>query len=95
MKVIDRLRDRWECRKVGTLMQSHLDGALTAEDARRVSSHLEACRRCGMEAEAFQALSAAVARLSTQTDPDALARLGRLVAELDDAPDPPQETPPS
>ncbi len=95
MKVKYQIRDMWECRKVGTLLQSHLDGALSVEDARRVTAHLQACRRCGMNAETFKALSAAVAGLSTVVDPDALARLGRFLDELDgpDQPRPPKESP--
>ncbi len=39
------------CRKVAKVLQSHLDGELDDERRRKVAAHLDACERCGLEAD--------------------------------------------
>ncbi len=72
------------CRQVGKVLQSFLDGE--TDDATRalVADHLEDCRRCGLGADTYLQIKAALARSATEPSPEALERLRsfsqRLVA---------------
>ncbi|MGH3907898.1 MAG: anti-sigma factor family protein [Pseudonocardiaceae bacterium] len=61
------------CRRVRRALQSYLDGVLEDADARRVARHLEGCRRCVREAEAYQAIKNSLGLL--RGSPDAVQRL--------------------
>lgn len=83
------IRRRWSegeanCMQVARVLQSYLDGQVDDLTARRVSRHLEHCRRCGLEAETYHAIKDAISRRGRDVDPDALGRLrefGRRLAE--------------
>lgn len=84
MTIRERLfgpRTQLSCRQVGRLLQSHLDGELDEVDSQRVAHHLEDCLRCGLEAETYQALRAALERRAP-VDPERLARLQDFGARL-------------
>ena len=72
---------RLNCRQVGRLLQSHLDGELDEARSQRVADHLADCLRCGLEAETYQALRAALERRAP-VEPDRLARLQDFGARL-------------
>ncbi len=63
------------CAEVAQVLRSYLDGQVDDLTARRVHRHLEHCRRCGLEAQTYEAIKEAVARRSRRVDPEALARL--------------------
>ena len=63
------------CAEVARVLQSYLDGQVDEMTARRVARHLEACRRCGLEAQTYEAIKQALARRRTDVDSDALERL--------------------
>ena len=63
------------CMQVARVLQSYLDGETDDLTARRVSRHLENCRRCGLAAETYDAIKDAIARRASSVDADALARL--------------------
>ena len=63
------------CAEVAQALQSYLDGQVDEMTARRVSRHLEACRRCGLEAVTYEAIKDALARRRSDVDADALERL--------------------
>jgi anti-sigma factor RsiW len=63
------------CMKVMRVLQSYLDGHTDEVTARRVASHLEACRRCGLEAATYRELKASLARRASQVDADTVERL--------------------
>ena len=70
--------------QVARVLQSYLDGQVDDLTARRVSRHLEHCRRCGLKAETYDAIKDAIARRARDVDPDALERLrefGQRLAE--------------
>lgn len=81
--LLAQMRDMVECMRVKPLLQAYLDGHISPEQARRVSTHLDACRRCGLAAETYRDIKAGLARFAEQPDPRAVRRLERFVDELD------------
>jgi len=73
------------CAEVARVLQSYLDGQVDEVTARRVARHLEACRRCGLEAHTYESIKEALARRKADVDAEALERLlsfgERLVEE--------------
>jgi anti-sigma factor RsiW len=55
-------RRQMPCHQVGQVLQSYLDDELDARATRKVAAHLEDCRRCGLEAETYEALKASLRR---------------------------------
>lgn len=72
---------RARCAEVARWLQPYLDGEVDARTLRLVGAHLDVCRRCGLEAEAYRALKRALARRS---DPPAepVARLRAFADRL-------------
>lgn len=64
------------------MLQAHLDGELPVEASSDVAAHLEACRRCGMAADDYTAISAALSTLGGDVDPGVRQRLEVLLDEL-------------
>lgn len=85
--LLAQVRDMLECRRVKPLLQPHLDGHISREDAVLVATHLDACRRCGLAAETFREIKAGLARFSEEPDQQTVQRLERFVDELDDGND--------
>lgn len=52
-----------------------MDGHTDEVTARRVVAHLDACRRCGLEASTYREIKAALARHATAPDAASLKRL--------------------
>jgi len=78
MKIFGRTfgtRTQLSCHQVGEVLQSFLDDELDDKAARKVAAHLEDCRRCGMEAETYEALKAALQRRPANLDDEPVARL--------------------
>ncbi|MBT2430009.1 zf-HC2 domain-containing protein [Streptomyces sp. ISL-112] len=69
------------CMQVARVLQSYLDGETDEVTARRVSAHLEDCRRCGLEASVYQEIHNALAR-RTEPDSQAMERLQAFGASL-------------
>lgn len=82
------------CLEVGRILQSYLDDEVDEVTARRVARHLEACRRCGLEASTYAEIKRALGRRSSGVPEDAVRRLHefaeRLIAD-DPRPDEPYE----
>jgi anti-sigma factor RsiW len=75
--------DTVHCREVGRRLQSFLDGEDTAGRAELIRAHLEECRRCGLAAETYRALIAALARRAEPLPTEPVERLrsfGRALA---------------
>lgn len=69
-------RDVASCREAGRLLQTVLDGQADEAAHRRVMRHLDACRRCGMEAETYRAIKASItSQYSVNVDAQAVADL--------------------
>jgi anti-sigma factor RsiW len=63
------------CMQVMRVLQSYLDGHTDEVTARRVANHLDACRRCGLEAATYRELKASLARRAAPPDQAAVDRL--------------------
>ncbi len=93
MRVLDRLRGRpggLSCRQVAQVLQTYLDAELDEEAVQKVAAHLDACRRCGLEAETYQALKASLRRRPEGMAEETIARLrafGESLARGDLGPD--------
>jgi anti-sigma factor RsiW len=70
------------CMKVMRVLQSYLDGQTDEVTTRRVANHLEACRRCGLEAATYRELKASLARRAPQVDADTVERLRAFGRDL-------------
>ncbi|MFO7592091.1 MAG: zf-HC2 domain-containing protein [Acidimicrobiia bacterium] len=75
-----------ECRKVGKVLQAYLDGQVDDVTVQRVSHHLEACRRCGLEVTVYEELKQALARRAPALDPSAVERVSSFGRALVDTP---------
>lgn len=84
-------REELRCREVGKVLQSYLDGELDEVLARRVTRHLEMCRRCGMSAETYVAIKRALRRSAGSPPQDALDRLRAFGEQLAEGSVPPDE----
>ncbi|MCU0271209.1 MAG: zf-HC2 domain-containing protein [Acidimicrobiales bacterium] len=63
------------CHQVGQVLQSYLDDELDEAAAAKVHAHLEDCRRCGLEAETYEALKASLQRGPAGLTGEPVARL--------------------
>ncbi len=56
-----RRTEQLDCHAVGELLQQYLDHEIDEHRARLIASHLEACRRCGLEAETYEQIKRTLA----------------------------------
>ena len=75
-------KDMASCTQVMSVLQSYLDGHTDEVTARRVASHLGACRRCGLEAATYVEIKAALARRAAPLDEASLQRLQAFAESL-------------
>jgi predicted anti-sigma-YlaC factor YlaD len=70
VRTLTQLRDRFvemqSCREVGRILQGYLDGDLDEARVAKVTEHLEHCRRCGMEADAYARIKESLARVGRE-----------------------------
>jgi anti-sigma factor RsiW len=85
--LVQGVRDRIECMRIRPLLQAFVDGGLDDEQRKRIAAHLEACRRCGLEASTYRTLKERLRGLARPADSDAVARLEAFVDDLGGEPD--------
>jgi len=78
---------RVRCHRAARELQAYLDGEVDDRTWQLVAAHLEECRRCGLEVDAYAAIKVAVAGRGGaepvgELDPAVLARLDRFVRGL-------------
>ncbi len=71
-----------DCRHVGRVLQSYLDGTLEPEFTTKIAAHLEACRDCGLELETYERIKASLAAAMPEVDSQAVARLRQFGEDL-------------
>jgi anti-sigma factor (TIGR02949 family) len=69
----DAIRQLWD----------YLEDDVTAENRRRISEHVEACRRCCGEVEFLTELRRFVAAADLELPPDVSARMDALLSTLE------------
>lgn len=69
------------CKQVARVLQAYLNGDLDELDTRRVTAHLEDCRRCGLEAATIREIKRALAG-RYEPPPDAVARLRAFCEDM-------------
>lgn len=62
------------CREVGRVLQAYLDNELE-NDVDKVAAHIEACKRCGLEAETYTKIKNALGDPDTELDSATITRL--------------------
>ncbi len=74
--------DARACAEALDALHEYLDGELAPGRLAHIGQHLDACRRCGLEAEAYRALKQAVRRAGNGVDELALERLRAYARRL-------------
>lgn len=80
-RFLRRRNNELSCPEVGRLLQQYLDEsiagpmALDETTAFKVGGHLADCRRCGLEAETYEAIRASARRSGSGLSEQALERL--------------------
>jgi anti-sigma factor (TIGR02949 family) len=85
-----RAQRKMNCMQVGRALQSYLDDEIDDFTARRIAAHLEDCRRCGMEADAYTELKRALNRRADRIDHAPMDRLRDFSRRLADGDIPPE-----
>jgi anti-sigma factor RsiW len=84
-RLLERFRRDLSCDEVMEVLQSHLDGEVDIETARRVARHLHTCSDCDLESETYRRIKLALATTAEPVDPEIMASLhsfsSRLVAD--------------
>lgn len=74
--------DELDCGEVARVLQTYLDSELDQRIARKVSRHLEDCRRCGLEASTYRELKQRLSDMRRPVDPQVVERLRVFVDKL-------------
>jgi anti-sigma factor RsiW len=72
-----------DCQQVGELLQHYLDDELDETRVARIVEHLDDCRRCGLEVEAYEQIKSSLASRRAEVPADSVERLrefGRRLA---------------
>ncbi len=64
-----------DCHAVAERLQEYLDGHIDEHTAARIEEHLEDCRMCGLEAETYERIKAALAARRPEVPVESVARL--------------------
>ncbi len=75
-------RRRLMCPEVRRTLQRYLDGEVDGEWASRVRDHLEDCRRCGLEADTYQALKGRLEARGPEVPAELVTRLRQFAEGL-------------
>lgn len=83
------------CMHVARVLQAYLDGEVDEIAARRVSRHLDICRRCGLEATTYTEIKLALSHRAQPPPADSVNRLHAFASQLVEQPprDEPIDTP--
>lgn len=65
----------YSCAQLAAALQTLLDEELPADEAAKAMGHLEGCRKCGLEAEAYQQIKSVLGGLREDPEATTLIRL--------------------
>ena len=74
-RLLRRASTEVNCREVGRVLQSYIDGDVESDFATKIAAHLEKCKDCGLEYETYSRIKASLANQPSTVDADAIARL--------------------
>ncbi len=76
------------CRQVAKDLQSFLDHELSSDTASQLERHLELCRDCGLEADAYRSIKVALHSRTVPIDATSIERLRSFGQDLVSGGDP-------
>jgi hypothetical protein len=79
-----RRRDGKLCQEALDHIQELVDRELPSNRLAHLDKHLDACQRCGVEADVIRDLKEAIARVGSECNPDSVAKLEDLARSLCD-----------
>jgi len=80
-----RQGEELSCPEVGRLLQRFLDGELDDDDEiDALATHLDDCERCGLEAETYRSIKAALAERRPEVPAESVDRLREFGEQLAD-----------
>jgi anti-sigma factor RsiW len=80
-----RSGEQLACAEVARLLQQYLDGELGSDtEIGCLSAHLDACRRCGLEADTYRTIKTALAHRADEIPPESIARVREFGRSLID-----------
>jgi len=83
MTFLSRIFNRgMSCQQVAALLQQYLDDELDVSDVPKVLDHLEACRRCGLEAEMYTRIKNSLLNHRESPSEDSMSRIRTLADAL-------------
>lgn len=83
-RVATSRRDLASCLRVIRELDAYLDGEIADRlTSVRIASHLDICRRCGLEAQVLADLKAGLRRLAPAVDSGTMDRLRRFARRLE------------
>ena len=74
-RLLRRMSTEVNCREVGQVLQSYLDGEVEPGFAEKIAAHLEKCKDCGLEYETYERIKSSLSEQDAHVDADAIARL--------------------
>lgn len=74
-RLLRRVSTEVNCREVGRVLQSYLDGEVEPGFAAKIAEHLEKCKDCGLEHETYLRIKSSLADQEADLDADAIERL--------------------
>lgn len=70
------------CRQAAKVLQTHIDGELDPERAALIEAHLDACRDCGLEADTYLEIKAALSREQLNLPEETIKKLRSFGEQL-------------
>ncbi|MGH1491866.1 MAG: anti-sigma factor family protein [Acidimicrobiales bacterium] len=85
MRFLNKLRGRPSCDEIMEVLQAYLDGEVSAEEAKKVASHLADCTECDRESQVYESIKSSLATRRREIDPEILAALRVFGEQLESA----------
>ena len=83
-RLLRRVSTEVNCREVGRVLQSYLDGEVEPGFATKIAEHLEKCKDCGLEEETYRRIKSSLADQDAHVDAEAVDRLREFGRRLSD-----------
>lgn len=71
------------CSDVAKVLQSYIDGEISADIASKVAVHLDGCNGCCIDRDNYQQIKASLSHLRRNLDPEATERIVNFIERID------------